>query len=89
LLQVQNFLAAKATRLSTRLIINPLTAKQKTRKAAADAVRNRQARLTVEQKARKVRIDTERRNAESSQAAVARLLDRRHRYATRYICDGC
>ena len=40
------------------------------------------ARLVVEQKAEKVRIDTERRNAESLQAAYVRLLDKRHRYAT-------
>ena len=32
---------------------------------------------------KKVRIETERRNAKSSQAAYVRLLDRRHRYATR------
>jgi hypothetical protein len=79
-----DFLAAKAARLSTRLITNPLTAEQKTKKAVANAVHNRQSRLTVEQKAEKNRIDTERRNAESSQAVVVRLLDRRHRYATRY-----
>ena len=39
--------------------------------------------LTAEQKAEKVRIEIERRNAESSKAASVRLLDRRHRYATR------
>jgi len=50
----------------------------------ADAYRNRQSRLMVEQKAEKVRFDTERRNAESSQAKEVRLLDRRHRYATRF-----
>ena len=32
---------------------------------------------------RDVRIETEKRNAESSQVAVVRLLDQRHRYATR------
>ena len=35
-------------------------------------------------KQKKVRIETERRNAESSQAAVVRLLDKRHRYTTRF-----
>ncbi len=50
----------------------------------ANAVRNQQSRLTVDQKAEKVRIDTKRRNAESSQAAFVRLLDKRHRYATRF-----
>ena len=49
----------------------------------ANVVRNRQSRLTIDQKAEKVRINTERRNAESSRAAVVQLLDRRHRYATR------
>ncbi len=77
------FLAAEATRLSTRLKTNPLTAEQKAKKAVADAVRYRQSRLTVEQKAEKVRIETERRNAESSQVVVVRLLDRCHRCATR------
>jgi hypothetical protein len=38
----------------------------------------------VDQKAEKVRIETQRRNAESSQAAVVRLIYQRHRYATRY-----
>jgi hypothetical protein len=41
-------------------------------------------RLTVEKKTENVRIETERRYAESSQAAAFRLLDQRHRYATRY-----
>ncbi len=50
----------------------------------ADAVRYRQSRLNVDdQKAEKFRIDTERWNAESTQTAVVRLLDQRHRYATR------
>ena len=77
------FLAAEATRILARSKINPLTVEQKAKKAVADAVRNRQSRLTVEQKAEKVRIETERRNAESSQVAGVRLLDQRHRYATR------
>ena len=66
-----------------RLKINPLTAEQKAKKTAKAAVRNRQSRLTVDKKAEEVRIETERRNAGSSQAAVVRLLDERHRYATR------
>ena len=61
-----------------------MTAKGKDRKAVADAVRYRQSRLAIiEKKAEKVRIETERRNAESSQAAAVRLLDQCHRYATR------
>ena len=76
-------LAAEAIRKSTQRKTNPLTAEQKAKKTVADVVRNRQSRLGVDQKAEKVRIDNERRNAESSQAAVVRLLDRRHRYATR------
>jgi hypothetical protein len=76
--------AAQADRLSQRRKTNPLTAEQKAEKAVADATRYRQSRLTVEQKAENFRIDTERRNAESSQAASVRLLDQRHRYATRY-----
>ena len=75
--------AAEAVRLSARLITNPLTAEQKAKKAVAEAVRNRQSRLNFEQTTEKVKIDTERRNAESSQAAVVRLLNRRRRYATR------
>jgi hypothetical protein len=77
------FLAAEAARKSACLKTNPLTAEQKAKKAVADFVRNRQSRLSVDQKAEKVRIDTERRNAESSQAALVRLIYRRHRYATR------
>ena len=50
----------------------------------ANATSYRQFRLTVEQKAENVRIDTERRNAESLQAESVRLLDQRHRYATRF-----
>ena len=46
---------------------------------------DKQTRLTVEQKAGKFRIETERRNAENSQATVVRLLDKRHRYATRSV----
>ena len=50
----------------------------------AYAVRYQQSRLTVKQKAENIRIETERRNAQSSQAASVRLLlDKRHRYATR------
>ena len=60
-----------------------MTVEQKAKKAVAHAVRNRQSRRSVDQKAEKVRINTERRNAESSQVAGVRLLDRRHRYATR------
>jgi hypothetical protein len=63
-------LAAEATRISTRSKINPLTTEQKAKKAVADANRYRQTRLSVEQKAENVRIDTERRNAESSQTTV-------------------
>ncbi len=77
-------MAAEATRKSPRSKINPLKVERKAKKGVANAVRNRQSMLTVDQKAEKVRIDTERRNAESSQGAVVRLLDRRHRYATRY-----
>ena len=61
-----------------------MTAEQKAKKTVANGVRSRQSRLTVEKKAKKVRIKTERRNAESSRAAIVRLLDRRHRYATRF-----
>ena len=50
----------------------------------ADATRYRKPRLTVEQKAN-VRMETERRNAESAQAAAVRLLDKRHCYATRSV----
>ena len=50
----------------------------------ANADRNRQSRLIVDKKAEKVRVDTESRNAGSSQAVVVLLLDRHHRYATRY-----
>jgi hypothetical protein len=78
------FLVAEAARKSARSKINPLTAEQKAKKAVAYAVRNRQSRLNVDQKAEKVRIETERRNAESAQAATLRLLDQRHRFATRY-----
>ena len=77
------FLAVEAARKSARRKTNPLTADQKAKKAVANAIRYRQSRLTVEQKAEKVRIETERRNAESSQAEVIRLIDQRHRYATR------
>ncbi len=49
------------------------------------AIRHRQSRLIVEQKAENVRIENERRNAESSQATAVRLLDTRHRYATRSL----
>jgi len=74
-------LAAKAARLSAHRKTNPSTVEQKAKKAVANADRYRQTRLTVEQKAEKVRIETERRNAESSQGATVRLLDKRHRYA--------
>ncbi len=53
----------------------------------AYAVRNRQSSLTADQKAEKFRIDTERRNAESSQAASVLLLYKLHRYATRSIAN--
>jgi hypothetical protein len=78
------FLAAEATRKSARSKINPLTDEQKAKKAVADAVRNGQSRLIVDQTTEKVRIETERRNAESFQVATVRLIDRRHRYATRF-----
>jgi len=54
----------------------------------AYAIRYRQSRLTVEQKAENVRIETERRNIESSQATDIRLLDKRHRYAIRSVTDA-
>ena len=76
-------LAAEATRKSARNKTNPLIDEQKAKKAVADATRYRQTRLTVEQKAENVRIETERRNAESAQTANVRLLDQRHRYTTR------
>ena len=60
-----------------------LTAEQKANKAVKNATRNRQSRLTVDQKAEKVRIETERRNAGSAQVAAFRLLDKRHHYANR------
>jgi ATP-dependent protease Clp ATPase subunit len=47
-----------------------LTAEQKAKKAMADAVFNRHSRLTIDRKAEKVRINTERQNVESSQDAV-------------------
>ncbi len=77
------FLAAEATRNSGHRKANPLTDEQKAKKAVANATRYRQSRLNIEKKAKKVRIETERRNAESSQAVVVRLLDQRHHYATR------
>ena len=51
----------------------------------AYATRYRQTRLTIEHKEENVRIETERRNAESSQAATARTIDdwHHHRYVTR------
>ena len=76
-------LAAEAIRKSSHRKTNPSTDEQKAKKALANATRYQQTRLIVEQKAEKVRIETERRNAESSKAAVFRLLDQRHRYATR------
>ena len=66
---------AEAIRKSARRKTDPLTAEQKAEKSVADATRYRETRLTVDQKAEKVRIETERWNAESSQAAVFRLLD--------------
>jgi len=60
-----------------------LTVEQKAKKAVANATRYRKPRLIVEQKAENVIIVTEKRNAESTQAAAVQLLDRRHRYATR------
>jgi hypothetical protein len=78
-----DFLVVEAARLSAHRKTNPLTVEQKAKKAVANATRNRQSRLTVEEKAEKVRIETERRNAECLQAAVVQLLDHRHRYATR------
>ena len=64
---------------------NPLlTAEQKTEEALADKGRYRTTRLTVEQKSKiNVRIETEKRYAESLQVATVRLLDKRHQYATR------
>jgi len=76
-------LAAKAIRKSAHRKTNALTVEQKAEKAVADATRYRKPRLTVEQKAENVILVTERRNAKSSQAAIVRLLDRRHRYAIR------
>jgi hypothetical protein len=64
--------SAQAFRLSQRHKTNPSMVEQKAKKAVADVVRYRQSRLTVEQKAEKVRIETERRNAKSSQAEVGR-----------------
>jgi hypothetical protein len=77
-------LADEATRLSAHRKTNPSTVEQKAKNAVLDAVRYRQSRLIVDQKEGKVRIETERRNTEISQAAVVRLLDRRHRYATQF-----
>ena len=77
------FLATEAARLSAHRKINPSTVEQKAKKAVADATSNRQTRLTTDKKAEKVRIETERRNAESSQVAIVRLVDQRHCYATR------
>ena len=51
--------------------------------ATRKSARHKTNPLTAEQKADKVRIETERRNAESSQDVVDRLLDKRHRDATR------
>ena len=62
----------KQPRKSARSKINPLTPEQKAKNTVANEVRNRQSRLIVERKAEKVRIETERRNAESSQAVVVR-----------------
>ena len=59
-------LAAEAIRKSAHRKTNPLTAEQKAEKAVADATRYHTHRLTVEQTTENVRIETERRNAESS-----------------------
>ncbi len=76
--------AAQATRLSPRRKTNPFKDEQNTKNAVADADRYRQSRLTFEQKAEKVGIESERHSVESSQAATVRLLDnKRHRFATR------
>ena len=78
------FLVVEAARSSARIKINPLKVEQKAEIAVADADRYRQCRLTVEQNAENFRIETERRNAESSQVVLVRLIVKRHRYATRY-----
>ena len=78
------FLAANAIWKSTRRKINSLTAEQKADKAMAGANRYRKPRLNVEQKGKNVRIETEKRNAESFQAAFVRLIDKCHRYDTRF-----
>ncbi len=62
------FLVDEAARLLARPKTNPLTAEQKAKKAGANATRYRQTSHNIEQKAKNVRIETERRNAESSQA---------------------
>ncbi len=76
------FLAVEAARISAHRNINPLTVEQKAKKAVANATRFNNLGSLLSQKAEKVRIETERRNAESSQVVVVRLLDHRHRYAT-------
>ena len=76
------FLAVEAARISAHRKINPLTVEQKAKKAVANATRFNNLGSLLSQKAEKVRIETERRNAESSQVVVVRLLDQRHRYAT-------
>jgi len=83
--RTEGLLETKAIRKLARRKTNPLTNEQKVLKVVANATRYRQTSLTVEQKAENVRIETERRNAESSQAAVARAIDDHHchRYATR------
>jgi len=75
-------LADEATRLSAHRKTNPSTVEQKAKNAVLDAVRYRQSRLIVDQKEGKVRIETERRNTESSQARPASPL-------CDSICDGC
>ena len=70
--------------MSARRKANLSTVEQKAKNVVADEVSYRKSRLTVEQKAEKISIETERWNAESLQAAVVRLLDQRHRYATRF-----
>ena len=70
--------AAELTRSSRRRKTNPLTAEQEVEKTVTSATRYRNGRLIVEQNAENVRIEIERRNAESLQAEVVRLLNLRN-----------
>jgi hypothetical protein len=78
----------KARVYAERRSVAKLIAQQKYEKARVKVKRWGVVKLTAKQRCEKARVEVERRIGESSQAAIARLIDKRNFYTTRLMTVG-